>query len=103
MARRSHRRKRVANEIRQLPWRNVVNPYAPIEILSADQVETIVQTSLKVLAKQGMRFLEPGAAPTSAFVLMRSGNNCSANMSNHRSILQLMKRSSTMLRSASKP
>ncbi len=61
MARRSHRRKRVANEIRQLPWRNVVNPYAPIEILSADQVETIVQTSLKVLAKQGMRFLGPGS------------------------------------------
>jgi trimethylamine--corrinoid protein Co-methyltransferase len=61
MARRSHRRKRTANEIRQLPWRNVVNPYAPIEILSTDQIETIVQTSLKVLATQGMRFLEPGS------------------------------------------
>lgn len=61
MARRSHRRKRIANEIRQLPWRNVVNPYAPIEILSTDQIETIVQTSLKVLATQGMRFLEPSS------------------------------------------
>ena len=59
MARRSHRKKRVANAIRQLPWGDVVNPYAPAEILSADQLETIIQTSLKVLATQGMRFLEP--------------------------------------------
>ena len=67
MARRSHRKKRIANEIRQLPWRNVVNTYAPIEILSADHVETIVQTSLDVLATQGMRFLE-----SSSRELMRS-------------------------------
>jgi trimethylamine--corrinoid protein Co-methyltransferase len=59
MARRSHRKKRTANEISQLPWRHVANPYAPVEILSADQVETILQTSLEVLATQGMRFLEP--------------------------------------------
>ncbi len=31
MPRRSHRKKRVANEIRQLPWRNIVNPYALID------------------------------------------------------------------------
>lgn len=61
MARRSHRKKRVVNEIRQLPWREIVNPYAPIEILSTDQVETIIETSLDVLATQGMRFLEPGS------------------------------------------
>jgi len=61
MARRSHRKRRVANEIRQLPWRDVTNPYAPVEILSADQIETILQTSLGVLATQGMRFLEPGS------------------------------------------
>jgi len=61
MARRSHRKKRVANAIRQLPWGDVVNPYAPVEILSADQVETIIQTALKVLATQGMRFLEPAS------------------------------------------
>lgn len=59
MARRSHRKKRVANAIRQLPWRRVTNPYAPVEILSADQIETILQTSMEVLAVQGMRFLEP--------------------------------------------
>ena len=58
MTRRSQRKKRVANEICQLPWRGITNPYAPIEILSADQVETIIETSLQVLATQGLRFLE---------------------------------------------
>ncbi len=58
MARRSHRKKRIVNAIQQLPWRNVVNPYSPIEILDAEQLETIVQTSLTVLETQGMRFLE---------------------------------------------
>lgn len=61
MTRRGHRKKRVANAIRQLPWRDVVNPYAPIEIISGDQIETIIQTSLNVLATQGMRFLEPAS------------------------------------------
>ncbi len=59
MARRSHREKRVVNAIRQLPWGDLVNPYAPIEILSTDQIETIIDTALMVLATQGMRFLEP--------------------------------------------
>jgi trimethylamine--corrinoid protein Co-methyltransferase len=64
MARRSHRVKRTVNAIRQLPWGGVVNPYAPIEILSADQVETIIDTALQVLATQGMRFLEPTSRKT---------------------------------------
>jgi trimethylamine--corrinoid protein Co-methyltransferase len=58
MARRSHRKKRVVNAVRQLPWGDVANPYAPIQILSDDQVETIVETALQVLADQGMRFLQ---------------------------------------------
>ena len=61
MTRRGHRKKRVANEIRQLPWREVSNSYAPVEILDAEQVETIVETALDVLATQGMRFLEPSS------------------------------------------
>ncbi len=59
MTRRRHRQKRVVNAIRQLPWRDVVNGYAPVEVISADQVETIIDTALDVLARQGMRFLEP--------------------------------------------
>jgi trimethylamine--corrinoid protein Co-methyltransferase len=61
MTRRRQRKKRDANQIRQLPWRNIRNTYAPVEILSADQVETIIETALEVLAKQGMRFLEPSS------------------------------------------
>ena len=33
-------------------------------MLSADQVETIIDTALKVLATQGMRFLEPSSRAT---------------------------------------
>ena len=61
MARRSHRKKRVANAIRQLPWQCVANPLSPIEILDTGQVETIIESSLDVLESQGMRFLEPGS------------------------------------------
>ena len=59
MARRRQRPKRVANAVRQLPWSDVANPYSPVEVLSADQIETIIDTALDVLATQGMRFLDP--------------------------------------------
>jgi len=61
MTRRGHRQKRIANQIRQLPWRDVRNSYAPVEILSGDQIGTIIETALEVLATQGMRFLEPSS------------------------------------------
>jgi len=61
MTRRSRRTRRVADEIRQLPWRTIENPYAPIQILDAGQIETIVQASYKVLEAQGMRFLDAGS------------------------------------------
>jgi len=64
MTRRGHRKKRIANQIRQLPWRDVRNSYAPAEILSDDQIETIIETALEVLATQGMRFLEPSSRDT---------------------------------------
>jgi trimethylamine--corrinoid protein Co-methyltransferase len=47
--------------IRQLPWRQVVNPYPPIEPLSADQIESIHRTSLALLEEIGMRVLLPEA------------------------------------------
>lgn len=61
MTRRKRRKKRIANEIQQLPWRNVVNPYASTEVLDAEQLETIIQASFGVLETQGMRFLDPGS------------------------------------------
>ena len=61
MARRGHRKKRIVNAIRQLPWQQVVNPLPPTAPLSEDHVATIVATALGVLESQGMRFLEPGS------------------------------------------
>jgi trimethylamine--corrinoid protein Co-methyltransferase len=46
---------------KQLPWRSLVNPYAPIEVLSADQVEQIHETSLQILEELGIAFLLPEA------------------------------------------
>jgi trimethylamine--corrinoid protein Co-methyltransferase len=44
--------------VRQLPWRTVNNPFPPIEILSTDQVESILDTALTILETQGFRFLQ---------------------------------------------
>jgi len=58
MARRGHRQKRVANQIEQLQWRDVVNPYGPTSVLNDEQLERIIDGALTVLETQGLRFLE---------------------------------------------
>ena len=58
MIRRGGRERRVAAGVRQLPFAHLVNRYAPIEILSADQVEAIIDGALTILETRGMRFLE---------------------------------------------
>ncbi|MEX2648407.1 MAG: trimethylamine methyltransferase family protein [Alphaproteobacteria bacterium] len=65
------RARRGARGLRQLPWRRVVNPYAPVEVLSADQVETIHLASLGVLEDIGMEFLHDDALD----LLARAGAN----------------------------
>ena len=45
----------------QLPWRRDTNPYAPLEVLSADQVEAIHQASLTILEEIGVQFMSPEA------------------------------------------
>jgi trimethylamine---corrinoid protein Co-methyltransferase len=52
---------RAAPGITQLPWRQVVNPYPPIQPLSADQIESIHIASLKILKEIGMKVLLPEA------------------------------------------
>ena len=76
MSRRSHRQKRVVNAIRQLPWADVVNPYAPVEVLKSQQIQTIIDAALAVLETQGMRFLEPAVA-------ICSGKPARMSMPNH--------------------
>jgi trimethylamine--corrinoid protein Co-methyltransferase len=51
------RERRATRGPRQLPWRAIENPYRPIEVLSADQVEAIHNASLRVLSDLGMEFL----------------------------------------------
>ena len=41
----------------QLPFRRLANPFRPLEVLSADQVEEIHQASLRILAEVGVEVL----------------------------------------------
>ncbi len=64
MPRRRRPRRRTAREssrVRQLPWRRIVNPYAPIEVLDEEQIERIHEASLEVLEDIGMEFLSDAA------------------------------------------
>ena len=54
-----------AGGIAQRPWKQLTRPYAPIEILSADQVETIHETALTILEEIGMRVLRAAGARVS--------------------------------------
>ena len=49
--------RRVAGGVHQLPWRDVVNPHAPVEVLSAEHLDDIHRASLRLLAGTGMRML----------------------------------------------
>jgi Trimethylamine methyltransferase (MTTB) len=55
------RPRRVSGGIAQLPWRAVTKPFRPVEILSADQVETIHLASLRILRKIGFEILGDSA------------------------------------------
>jgi trimethylamine---corrinoid protein Co-methyltransferase len=60
MARDSGRRRerRTTGGLKQLPWRTYRNPYKPIEVLSADHLEAVHETSLRILEEHGMEFLD---------------------------------------------
>lgn len=60
-SRRSRRKRREASALQQLPWRQIVNPYAPIEVLPAEQIERIHEASLRILEQIGVDFLLPEA------------------------------------------
>ncbi len=58
---RPRRDRRVAGGIPRLPWRRLVNPFTPLEILSADQLESIHQAGLRILRDIGMDVLSDRA------------------------------------------
>ena len=51
------RGRRVATRLAQLPWRAVTNPFAPLEVLSVDQVEAIHEASLRILEGFGIELM----------------------------------------------
>ena len=53
--------RRRAGGVPRLPWRPVVNPFTPLEVLSADQVEAIHRAGLRILRDVGMEVLGAGA------------------------------------------
>ncbi len=55
------RERRGSSGIKQLPWRRYRNPYRPIDVLSADQIEAIHEASLRILEEQGIEFLDQEA------------------------------------------
>ena len=49
------------NHIHQLPRLEVLNPYPPMEVLSADQLEAIHSTSLRIIEELGMEVMSARA------------------------------------------
>ncbi|GAB5471515.1 MAG: trimethylamine methyltransferase family protein [Rhodospirillales bacterium] len=58
---RAGRRASRGGDVKQLDWRQPVNPYKPIDVLTDEQLEAIHQTSLSILEEIGMDFLHPAA------------------------------------------
>ena len=58
-----HRKDGVSNDFtqQQLPWQQIRNSYPPLQVISADEVESIHQASLTILEEIGMDFLLPDA------------------------------------------
>ena len=56
VAQRRHVR-RTGGGIPQLPFRTLTNPFTPLEVLSADHVEEIHRTSLRILSEVGIEVL----------------------------------------------
>jgi trimethylamine---corrinoid protein Co-methyltransferase len=54
-------RRSVDARLAQLPWQVVTNPYTPMEVLSADQVEAIHLTSLRILEELGIEVMSARA------------------------------------------
>ena len=64
MAREGGRRRRKTRPetgLEQLAWRDIDNPYRPVEALNEEQLEAISETAFQILEEIGMDFLHPDA------------------------------------------
>jgi len=55
------RREKAGASIAQLPWEVVRNPYAPMEILSPDQMQDLHDTSIRILKELGIKVMGANA------------------------------------------
>ena len=55
------RERRVVGSLQQPPWRRLVNPYRPIEVLRPEQIEAIHDASMRILENTGLEFMSDEA------------------------------------------
>src|SRR5215475_3619094 len=55
------RSRRDANAFNQPPWRALANPYAPIDVLTEEQLDRIHDASMRILETHGLEFLSDAA------------------------------------------
>ena len=60
-------RKSAPRHLTQLPWRSVTNPYAPMRMVSEDELEAIHLTSLRILEELGIELVSERALDLFAF------------------------------------
>ena len=58
---RPRRERRTAGGVPRLPWRRIVNPFTPLELLSADQLEAVHDAGLRILRDVGVEVLSARA------------------------------------------
>ena len=51
------RRDKAGSHIAQLPWEDVRNPYAPMRMLSEDQMQDLHDTSIRILKELGIKVM----------------------------------------------
>ena len=71
-------RRQKASQIPRLPWRNITNPYPPIEVIDQDALDRIENAAFTILETDGMNFLDEDArrALKSAGADVRKGWGC---------------------------
>jgi len=55
------RPRRVAGSLSQPPWRRLVNPYRPVEVLRPEQLEAIHDAAMRILESTGLEFMSDEA------------------------------------------
>jgi trimethylamine---corrinoid protein Co-methyltransferase len=58
---RPRRERRTGGKVPLLPWRRIVNPFTPLELLRADQVEAVHRAGLEILRDVGVEVLSAKA------------------------------------------